>query len=156
MKITLVLFAFILFVYGSVANVPEDPKVENLSWMAGCWVQKGRGPGSFTAENWTKPMGLMLGTNRSVKDSKVRSYEYLRIESRADGVYYVAKPSSAASEISFKLKSLRDKKVVFENLEHDFPKRIIYSLASEKNLQARAEDDSKGFNLSFFRVDCDD
>jgi len=42
---------------------------------------------------------------------------------------------------TFTMKENKDQKVIFENLENDFPQRIIYS-RSEDTLTARIEDES--------------
>ena len=133
-----------------------DTAVNKLEWMSGCWVQNEKQSDSFVYETWTKPFGMMIGTNRRIKDGKVRAFEYLRIEARNGVVYYVAKPSSASAETSFKMIMLKKEKVVFENKDHDFPKHIIYSLEGAASLVARVEDDNKGFGLLFNKVSCDD
>ena len=48
--------------------------------------------------------GMMLGAARRCSRARRRDYEYLRIEPRADGVYYVAMPSG--NETAFKLASI--------------------------------------------------
>jgi len=49
---------------------------------------------------------------------------------------------------------LTSEKVVFENLSHDFPQRIIYSRAGDK-LTARIEDESgeKGMQWSWTKME---
>ena len=116
MKLTRILiFCLILTigVTGAVYSQDSDTLVEDLEWMAGCWQQNGKNADSFISEQWTRPFGMMIGTNRTVRDGKVRAFEYMRIESRDNGVYFVARPSGAANETGFRLLSLKKKKVVF-------------------------------------------
>lgn len=153
-------FVFICFMSSSVfaqSTEPKtsDPRVSDLGWMTGCWAQKGKDQDSFISEIWTKPFDLMLGTNRSVREGKVRAFEYMRIESRDSSIYFVAKPSGASGETSFKLISLEKNKVIFENKEHDFPKRVIYS-KKDDDLAARVEDDTNGIEFLFKKTDCDE
>ena len=100
-----------------------------------------------------------MGIGYSLKQGRVSSYEYLRIMRKDTGIYYVAKPASAKTETFFKLISLKDKKVKFENPEHDFPQRIVYHLVGEKTLSVRVEADkngkSQGFGYSLSKISCD-
>ena len=56
---------------------------------------------------------------------------------------YVAKPSGQA-EAAFSMKSIDDGVVVFENLAHDFPQRIIYRRNADASVTARIEGTVKG------------
>ena len=53
------------------------------------------------------------------------AFEFLRIEERADGVFYVAQPGGRPPT-EFKLTKLEGNSVVFENPQHDHPKIIRY------------------------------
>jgi hypothetical protein len=68
-------------------------------------------------------------------------FEFLRIEARADGVYYVAQPKGKPPT-DFKLARKDGETFVFENLAHDFPKRILYTRAGDDALVARVEGDA--------------
>ena len=72
----------------------------------------------------------------------MQSYEFLRIERRADGVYYVAAPSGQ-KEDAFKLVSIttddKDTIFTFSNPQHDFPQTIIYRRGIEGWLYAHVE-----------------
>jgi hypothetical protein len=67
-------------------------------------------------------------------------FEFLRIETRPDGVYYVAQPRGADAT-AFRLTRVSDTEAVFENPAHDFPKRIIYRKQADGGLIARIEGD---------------
>jgi hypothetical protein len=72
---------------------------------------------------------MMLGFSQTVIGEQTRDYTYLRIESRPDGVYYVAIPSGK-KELAFKLASIEDDKGVkvftFSHSGEEFPQRIVY------------------------------
>ena len=82
-----------------------------------------------------------MGLSRTVSGERTISFEYLRIESRPDGVYYVAHPRAKSPGTDFKLVRGDRRQAVFENLSHDFPKRIIYRLNPDGSLTARVEGD---------------
>ncbi|MFO1315227.1 MAG: DUF6265 family protein [Burkholderiales bacterium] len=115
--------------------------VASLAWLDGCWT--GTVNQRDFREQWS-PLrgGILLGVGSTVYQGKPQSYEYLRIEPRADGVYYVALPSGQ-KEAAFKLVSItkddQDTSFAFANPEHDFPQRIIYRRATEGWLYATIE-----------------
>ncbi|MEI7484753.1 MAG: DUF6265 family protein [Ignavibacteriota bacterium] len=60
-------------------------------------------------------------------------------------------PNDPQGEVCFELISYKDLVFTFENKQHDFPKRIIYNFNNWRNIVARIEDDSKGYDLDFAR-----
>ena len=114
----------------------------DLSWMSGLWTGT---EGRLTAEEfWSPSTGtLMTSVHRDIKDGRTISFEFLRIEQRNDSLTYIALPR-AKDETRFPLKSLEGKKVVFENLAHDYPQRILYWLDDKGAMHARTEGTIKG------------
>jgi len=104
--------------------------------MTGDW-QTPAGGRVQVDEHWTQSAGgSMLGMSRTVGGDKTIEFEYLRIEQREDGIYYVAHPRARCPGTDFKLTRLSSSEAVFENPQHDFPKRIIYRKTSEDALTA--------------------
>jgi len=142
----------ILFVICLFTNCPADDKTpvqnddaavfDSLKWLSGHW--EGDAGDTHTEECWMEPLGgIMTGMNRSVKKSGGIFYEYLRIEKTHDGIVYIASPLGK-SPAAFRLVSHEKGKVVFENLKHDYPQRIIYQLNADGTLKARIEGLVKG------------
>jgi hypothetical protein len=135
----------------------DDTALAQLGWLSGCWAAEGS-PGS--GEQWMPPAGgTMLGVSRTVRDGKTVAWEFLQIRTLDSGVLgYVSKPSGQP-ENAFPLLKLGDREVVFEDLEHDFPHRIIYRLGEGGALAARIEGlrsgTLRGVDFPFRRVDCD-
>jgi hypothetical protein len=97
--------------------------------MAGTWT--GPSGQSIVEEHWTQPRaGTMFGVNRTMQNDATVFFEYLRIEHRTDGVYYLASPNGRNPPTPFKMISHIPSKiggrVIFANPEHDFPQRIVY------------------------------
>src|SRR5215213_8797365 len=102
--------------------------IESFSGLSGCW-ERNEKSGTAATEIWMKPAGTsIMGMGRTVKNGKTVDYEMMRIEQRADGIYFVAKPKANPAETSFKLKSSAGGEFTFENPEHDFPQRVIYKV----------------------------
>lgn len=104
----------------------QTPTIADVSWIAGGW-QTPAGGRRQIEEHWTAAAGgLMMGVSRTIAGDKTVEFEYLRIEQRADGIYYVAHPKARCPGTDFKLTRASASEAVFENPQHDFPKRIIY------------------------------
>jgi len=125
----------------ALATTPVQPAadIDRLAFIAGCWTLT-RPNGAKIEEQWLSPAGgAMLGMSRSVRDGKLREYEFMRILPAADGkLQFVALPSGQA-ESAFPIKELGDNAVTFENPQHDFPQRILYRLVDNDTLVARIE-----------------
>jgi hypothetical protein len=160
MKIVLGTVAM-LFVLGGYVHA-QDAKlsVNGLGWMAGCWEWSVRGGATVTSEQWMKPAGgSLIGMGRTVRGGKTVSFEFLRIISGEGGIDYIAKPSSNKDETAFRLVRSSASEVVFENLAHDFPQRIIYRKEKADSLFARIEGMQngklEGMDIPMKRAKCD-
>ncbi len=71
--------------------------------------------------------GVMLAVSRTYAGDRLQSFEFLRIEQRRTGIFYVAQPGGHPPT-DFKATSITPTEAVFENPQHDHPKRIAYSL----------------------------
>lgn len=126
-----------LLALAGLAQEPGEPGLEQLSWMAGSWQSEDGDV--FMQELWTEPRGgVMLGLHRDVKAGRPAAWEFLRIEDGPDGLVYMASPRGAPAT-PFELVSLGDRRAVFANPQHDFPKRLVYWIDAEGALHARAD-----------------
>jgi hypothetical protein len=133
----------------SVATLPAfgsppavAPKIADLAFLAGSWVVDG-GP-VRVEEQWLcpGPDGMIgMGRTTSVAKAKTVFFEYLRIEARDSGLVYVAQPKGGPAT-EFPLVRLEAGIAVFENLAHDFPKRVVYTKRADGGLTARVEGDA--------------
>ena len=119
------------------AQAPPPGDVARLAWLEGRW--EGAQGGVAMEEHWTAPRGgALLGVHRDVKNGRMVSFEFLRIQATPEGVVYFASPNGAAVT-PFKLAELGEDRVVFENRQHDFPQRILYWTDPAGALHARIE-----------------
>lgn len=157
-NITAILVTVLAFgLHSSAIGQEVKSSISSLAWLSGCWEMNKNG--RVTTESWSKTTSnLILGTSQTVKDGKSVAFEYLRIVDNGQGMVYVAKPSSAKDETLFPLLKTGENEIVFENLKHDFPQRIIYKLAKPDALSARIEGtmDGKlsGMDFPMTRVKC--
>lgn len=118
--------------------LPEPVSISALAWLAGSWG--GTQDGVASEEHWTSAAGDgLVGMHKDVKAGKMTGFEFLRVE--VDGqrrICYVSMPGGAPPT-SFCAVEVGERRVVFENREHDFPQRILYWLDGEGRLHARIE-----------------
>jgi hypothetical protein len=124
------------------AQDPASPKVEQLAWLSGSW--EGTAGKASLEEHWTPVAGgTLFGVSRTIVGGKTVGFEFLRIETREDGIFYVAQPNGRPPT-DFKLVKVEGQSVVFENLQHDFPQRILYKKNGDGTLDARIEGERDG------------
>jgi hypothetical protein len=146
------------------APLSADDPLAPLAWLDGCW--RGSVNQRDFREQWM-PLsgGMLLGVSQMVMGGKTQGYEYLRLETRADGIYYVATPAGA-KEDAFKFvgKTIDtagdrgDELFTFERPAGEFPQRIVYRRASGGWLYAQVEGKVNGAERQVIypmrRIDC--
>ena len=144
-------FLFLVFASGS-AMAQQCGSVDTYAWMLGKW--RSNVETTVFTEQWEKaPDGSMKGyaESRSSETGEVFQTESLTLRASDGAVQYVADVSVNHDEVAFDLVSCDAENVVFENPDHDFPKRIHYQRAPE-GMSARITDlEDKGFELNFTR-----
>lgn len=141
----------------AAAPVSAQSPLDDLGWLAGCW-QSDMG-GRQTLEMWSPPAGgLMVGAGRTVAGGQARAFEHLRLRVDGDALVYTAIPSGQ-TETSFRSVAVSGDGFTVENLEHDFPQRIIYRRTGADAFNARVEgpgpNGPRGFDIAFVRVRCE-
>jgi len=144
------------------ADNPASGPLAPLAWMRGCW--EGKVNQRDFREEWLPPSGdMMVGVSQTTLRDKTVDFEYLRLEQRPEGVFYVAAPSGK-NEAAFRLAGQTtaggDEVFTFVNAMPgvEYPQRIIYRHASEGWLYATVEGKIKGVDKQVIfpmrRVDC--
>ena len=124
-----------LILAASLAGPPAT--IDQLAWLKGCWIQTR--PNGVVEELWMGPGGgVMLGLGRTLRDGKLREYEFVRIVETEGSLAYIAKPSGQ-DEATFPLVNLTPDQAVFEDLAHDFPQRVIYRRVGPDAVTGRIE-----------------
>jgi Domain of unknown function (DUF6265) len=132
------------------AEAAPPTKLDAFSWMAGNWELTSGS--TRIEEDWTSPArDMMIGMSQSVSDLKTVSFEFIQIESRGDGIYYVAHPQARLG-VPLRLLSWDGTQAIFVNPGHaDHLKRILYRKNSDGSMTGRieGEDDGKPFARDF-------
>lgn len=126
-------------------NAQDAATLTSLAWLEGCW-RGTAGPREFR-EHWMPLQGAMLiGVSQMVEKGATLGYEFLRIEPRQGGVFYVASPSGK-SETAFRFDGKtvdtamerNDTTFTFVNPGQEFPQSISYRRAKDGWLYATVE-----------------
>jgi hypothetical protein len=117
------------------------PLLDDMAFMVGDW--EGSAGRAAIEEHWLPAKGgRMLGLSHTVAHDRMVGFEFLRIESRPEGVFYVAQPNGRPP-VDFKLTRSSKSEAVFENPAHEHPKIISYRREGDA-LTAKIEGDEKG------------
>ena len=132
-----------LFGVGALPAAPvgaQEPGLERLAFMAGCWAQEGDG----LREQFTAPTAnMVLGMSRFVVGGEAVQFEFHRILAAESGPVLTPHPNGVAS-VPFAASTSEEAYVVFENPEHDFPQRILYDGRRPDTLVAAIEGERDG------------
>ena len=117
---------------GAPPQAAEESPLAPLAWLEGCW--RGTVNQREYREHWMPLRGdMLLGMSQTVMQNKTQDFEFLRLESRPDGIYYVALPSGKG-ETAFKfggqtvvtLGDRNDDAFPFTHPTLEFPQKLIY------------------------------
>jgi hypothetical protein len=143
------------------APPPATGPVAPLAWLAGCW--QGSVNERDFREQWLPYRGGMLvGAGQQVMKGAMQDYEFLRIEPRADGVYF-SQFGGDRKETSFRLESTttdaNDTVFTFANTAPTFPGHLVYRRGTEgwlyETIEGRLNGSDKKVIYPLRRVDCE-
>ena len=121
----------------SAAETAPGISLSELGWLVGTWVYD---DGTFNSKHvWMPAKGqVMLATQRDRRDGRTRHVEFIQLREAADGVVFHVYPIGQQPS-DFHLVWADQRRVVFENPDHDFPQRILYWIENGKTLVSRVE-----------------
>jgi hypothetical protein len=113
----------ILLVVAVSAFAADKPAATSLDWISGHWCSES--PKERIEEYWMPARGgVLLGMSRTTQGERLSSFEYMRIVLEPVPTF-MGQPGGHAA-VAFRKVDGGAGWVRFENLEHDFPKRIEY------------------------------
>lgn len=126
-----------------------------VSMLTGCWVQPGA---SGLREQYAPPAAnMMTGLSQFWRGGAIVDWEFHRIDAGPDGPVLTPHPRGVAS-VSFGPAEVAADRIVWENLEHDFPQRIIYHRVAPDSLVVRVEggegDGARSMEWRMARAEC--
>jgi 2-iminobutanoate/2-iminopropanoate deaminase len=128
-----------------IAVLPEQKTAAALPWpgnqFVGTWAMQTKK--SMLYESWENAgTGLLKGKSYKLLGADTLVLERVELKQTGDGIYYIPTVENQNNNqpVFFKLSSAQDGKYVFENPQHDFPKRITYHFTGTGELHAWIDD----------------
>lgn len=125
-------------------------KLQQLSWLKGSWIMQ-RGKAAIT-EVWMNTADtIMLGSSSVVNDQgDTMMTEKIILLEQNDTLWYIPTVGNQndGRAVRFGELSFSDTMVSFQNLQHDYPQRIIYRKISDTEIEARIEGMDQGKSAS--------
>lgn len=137
----------VLFLLIAACQGPTRSNHHDLDWLTGTWVDAEAGH----VEEWQVSAGNYLGKGYTIEGDDTLFTEYLRIAGHDSWTYYArVEEQNDGREIPFRLVNNDPDKLIFENMNHDFPNRIIYQKKSENSLEVTVSSATgeRSFHLS--------
>ncbi|MBI2377874.1 MAG: hypothetical protein HYV07_27980 [Deltaproteobacteria bacterium] len=101
-------------------------RLDVLSWLKGTWVHHARP--ELRELVFTEPRGsTIFGLSRTLEDDRTRSFVFIRIESRDDGITLLDSPGGQQPPDAYRLSELALSRVLFERASATGVSRISYS-----------------------------
>jgi hypothetical protein len=145
-KLTSLLAALILL------TACSNNKISELDFMVGTWKMENK----EQYEVWEKSYNNELaGYSYRIKNDQKSITETLSIKLIGDQIVYEATvpDQNEGKTIGFTLNDEMQTYLSFENLQHDFPKKIQYKKISENEIEVTVLGDAgKGFSYTQFKL----
>jgi uncharacterized protein YciI len=135
---------FLIFVFKTISLSAQQ--VLPLYWLAGKWQVTSQTGTIY--ENWSiRDDSTLVGFSYKIKtNGDSIALESVELRRRNGTFYYIptVKEQNQGKPVEFTCTHASDVEFVFENPQHDFPKKVTYRFIKEKNnLEARIEGGKK-------------
>jgi len=146
-----IITAILLLTTGAYSQQNIKKEFKKLEWLTGTWMRTNAKPGRATTESWIKESpGKLVGKGVTLKGTDTAFVEKLQLIIKDDAIFYVADVKENKSLVYFKLTSITTNSFVCENPEHDFPKKIAYTL-TDGVLKAAISGNGKAIDYVFVK-----
>lgn len=111
--------------------------------LTGKWMSEKKASGAVMGEVWEKRNdNSMAGKSFMIKNGDTAILETVDLVKEGNDIFYipVAYGQNDDKPVRFKLTSATESVYIFENPQHDFPKRIVYDFTASEILHAYIDD----------------
>lgn len=132
-KVILILFTILLF--ASCGKSKQVSKIVGKDWLLGKWENKSD-EGNLL-EIWRKVNdSLFVGESYFIKGKDTLHSEKIELKQKGEELFYIAtvKGQNNDKPVTFKHNIEIAKQLVFENPQHDYPKKIVYKPFAKDHL----------------------
>lgn len=146
-RILIVLLAALSMQACNDSDEQQETKLDKTAWLLGYWEMQSP-DGSSVTESWIRSDDSSFSGAGKFKDSTghVVSAEEIRIVLRDKQLLYIPVVSNQndGNAVVFTEVEFTDSIMVFENMQHDFPQRIVYQRIADDSLLAYIEGNMGG------------
>ncbi|MEP7322799.1 MAG: DUF6265 family protein [Saprospiraceae bacterium] len=145
MKRLMILF-FVFFCMMAFTTISNNKKTfKKLYGLEGVWKMNIKN-GSLCEEWKMVDKYFLQSKGFMIKGKDTMVNERVELKASEGGISYTSRVEDQNNKmpISFTMTSSKDNEFVFENPQHDFPKRIVYHLISADSLHAWIDDGIDG------------
>ncbi|MEO1524675.1 MAG: DUF6265 family protein [Planctomycetota bacterium] len=135
----------------------DSPSLDSIRWVLGDWTREKEK--TANREKWKDIGGGVfrgIGSVVGRENGKVRSQESLLLVEMSGEIFYLAKVKQNPRPIAFKLTDFSNTHAIFENPDHDFPKRLEYRLREPGMMDVKVTGADGGFVIPFRKMKADD
>ena len=121
-----------------------EPHIKDLAFLSGTWVG-GDGSTSLEAVYSSPDGGQVVAASKEIKDGRVIMIDFEHFYER-DGKLRLTPYPFGNKSVEFTMTSLDpgQRMAIFENPNHDFPKRFTYQRTGDEHLRITLEGDMSG------------
>lgn len=131
-------------------QLPAGGQLHKAQWLLGTWESRTSRGNIY--ESWRQNGERSFeGRSFMINNGDTVIFESISLHEEKDGLFYspAVKNQNGGLAVHFKLKTIADNELVFENLQHNFPQLITYTkihsdslvavISGNKNGQARKQ-----------------
>ncbi len=134
-------------------NTQMELKMKQLHWLVGEWQRTNEKPERTTIELWElQDNGNLKGVGLTTEGDELVFKEELTLQLEGEKIQYIADVPDNLQLTAFLLTESSDDKMVFENPEHDFPKKISYERLTDDTMKAVVSGNEKEIVFEFKRL----
>ncbi|MEJ0102023.1 MAG: DUF6265 family protein [Bacteroidota bacterium] len=146
---TIIAFFFSFVLAGYLHSQPTGNDLTKLKWLEGTWTRTNAKAGWGGNERWLQSSPTeWQGYGITLKGTDTVFLEKLKIAVKDGSIYYVADVPGNKEPVLFRFTTLTENSFACENLQHDFPKKIVYE-KREDTLKAVISGNGKSINYLF-------
>ena len=136
-----IIISITVFIGLSAFFISDEKVFKKLYALEGTWKMTTKRGAIY--EEWKKVNNNYLQSKGYlIKGADTIINERIALKNTSEGIFYIStvEDQNYKTPVSFKMTKSANSEFVFENSQHDFPKRIVYKLINKDSLYAFVDD----------------
>lgn len=156
MRVLITLIIISIVVTSCTTKTTKDAATQ-FAWLVGDW--RGVDSNGVSTESWKVNAAQLVGSSSTgTTDSTLQPFETVTLVQKDTTYMYIVTSATNKSEapVPFTITNFTDSSFIAENPQHDYPKRIAYSLVQKDAIVAYIDDgkvnSTKRFYFNYTKV----